>query len=367
MKWHNSIKSNPWQRLLLTLSLGVVASLQSADGSGAQPLTLAQRKALLAQQQAQDKTKVGKPAAGARVGKLATAQSISPTTVAADPTTVVPAPIVTLTAASGSSPETVVAAAAPAAGAVKARAAELAAKATSQGGVPMPGQKLATCEGAGCRAAAFEKLQAQAVAEQQQAAEQAAAGNTADTESDAGAAVPTRELVTQLSGPQLLAQQAGQAVAAQARTQHGGAAVPAVEVTAEQLLAGRPVGEREAERVAALAVEQAAAKELADLAAAEAVRLEQEKAARLAAEAALRQTQLQEAALLAEQQRLAAAQPAAVPKFDYDNFVAAGIALPPMTEEDWAELAAKKPASPVVEDTGWLARARRTAGSWLGY
>ena len=336
-------------KVLLTLCLGVVASLQSADGSGAQPLTLAQRKALLAQQQAQDK--VAKAAPVPRVPRRPVAPVLESKS---------PSPETTVPAAGA-------AAAAPAAGAVKARAAELAAKATSQGGVPMPGQKLATCEGAGCRAAAFEKLQAQAVAEQQQAAEQAAAGNTADTESDAGAAVPTRELVTQLSGPQLLAQQAGQAVAAQARTQHGGAAVPAVEVTAEQLLAGRPVGEREAERVAALAVEQAAAKELADLAAAEAVRLEQEKAARLAAEAALRQTQLQEAALLAEQQRLAAAQPAAVPKFDYDNFVAAGIALPPMTEEDWAELAAKKPASPVVEDTGWLARARRTAGSWLGY
>src|SRR3990167_817825 len=230
-------------KVLLTLCLGVVVSLQSADGSGAQPLTLAQRKALLAQQQAQDK--VAKAAPVPRVPRR---------------------PVAPVLESKSPSPETTVpvagaAAAAPAGSAVKARAAALAAKVASQGGVPMPGQKLATCEGAGCRAAAVENLQAQVAAEQQQAA-----------------AVPA--ITAKPTTPNPVALQ----VAAKARERHAGRAVAAIPDLTPEQLSGKTIRQREAERLAALAIEQAAAKELADLAVAEAVRLEQEKLARLAAE-----------------------------------------------------------------------------------
>lgn len=253
--------------LSLGLSLSSMCYLQAADGSGeAKPLSVKERQALLAQKQAEDKNKGAKPTPQPRrvVTKPAPVlESKSPETVAAS-----------------AAPAPAVASPAPVTGGVKARAAALATKvqaAGGGGGAVVPGKKLATCTGAGRAQCDYEALKEQAAAEQ--------------------AAAQAEPVQPRPEAPNPLALAAAEA----GRAKHGGAEVAAIPDLTPEQLAGKTVVEREAERLAAEAIEKAEVKKLADLAATEAVRLEQERVARLAAEEALR---VEQARLAAEQERV---------------------------------------------------------------
>lgn len=350
------VKINQIQVMYL-MGLGFSLSatqLQGAAEASDQPLTIAQRKALLAQKQAQDAGSA-KPAPQSRrpvTKPVPSAESKSPETV---PAATAPTPD---SAAVTTAPAPTTASPAPATG-VKARAAALAAKVSATSGVPTPGQKLATCEGAGCTQRAYESLGGTELIATQKAAKKSAHSEigATGTISDEAAAKPAESTQAALAI----------AAAAASRAKHGGAVAPAIpDLTAEQL-AGKTTGQRAAEQLAAEELAKAEAKKLAEIAAAEALRLEQERAARLAAEEALRVEQARLAAAQ-EEIRLAELAAQAPEKFDFNKHSFADAPFPPLTEEYLAELtaqAARKKAA-VPAETGWLASLRQRAGGWLG-